>query len=173
MKSLNTGKAGKSIWAFDDDLDDLKCVFFDYIRLAIGTHDFRDFLEVFSDKNRWDRFNSDVKKVVEENKIDSFDTYREKHPNMEEKTISEMRHNDYIEKNKELKDIYGTQKAININQKINETPLKLIEGIQQKLSKLEEDLNSNKNKEVFSSQEFFDAVKDVIKRIGKIKQIID
>ena len=174
LKSLRTGKAGRTIWAFsEDDLDDLKCIFFDYIRLGIGTHDFRDFLEIFSDQERWKKFRGEVNQVVEENRVESFETYREEHPNLGEKEISEMRKNDYVKKNDKLKKIYGREKAVNINQKVEETPMKLIEDVQQKLSKLEEELKNNGHKDAFASQEFYDAVKDVMSRIGKIKQKID
>ena len=141
--------------------------------MGIGTHDFRDFLEIFSDKERWIKFRDDVNKEVDSNKVDSFEQYRTDHPEVGEKEVSEMRKNDYVKKNDKLNKIYGREKAVNINNKQEETPLKMAQDIQQKLSKLEQDLEANASKDVFSSQEFYDAVVDIQKRIGKMKQKID
>lgn len=174
LKSFKTGKAGRSIWAItDDDLDDLKITFFKYIRMGMATHDFRDFSEIFSDKERWQKFKAEVDEVEGTNKVESFEKYREDHPNLGEKEISEMRKNDYVKKNDKLKKIFGRERAINMAQKAEETPMNLVESIQQKLTKLEEDLENNGSKEVFSSQEFFDGIKNIMSRVGKIKQKID
>lgn len=177
LKSFSGRKAGSIKWAFDDnDLNDLKLIFFDYIRLNTPTHDFRIFKDIFSDENQWKRFNKNVSDVVwnDENHIKSFDEYRSDYPDEDEPTISIIRQNDYLDKVKtDLNRFYGVENAHIQSKKAEEKPIDILSSIQQKLYKLEEDMKNNPNKNTYDTDEFVDAVRDIQKRIGRIKQKVD
>ena len=177
LKSYNGPKAGSIAWAFNEnDLNDLKLVFFDYIRLNIPTHDFRIFKDVFADMTQWKNFNRNVSEVVwdEGNRLKTFDEYRSDFPDEDESTISTIRQNDYKEKvEKDLNRLYGVENARIQSKKAQEKPIDILSSIQQKLSKLEENMRNDSNKNIFETDEFIEAVKDIQQRIGRIKQQVD
>lgn len=180
LKGFRTGKAGKGIWAFEDiDLENLKLRYFDYIWENQKTHDFRDFKLVFSNEERWKKFNSNVKAVVENIDIPSFDEYREKYPNEDEDTISKIRENDYKDKTeKELNKIYGQEKSVNVSQEVEDTPWNLLSQIQGKIDKLDlmiqDGLKSKgKTSEVYASDEFYQKIIELREQLGAIKMRLD
>ena len=177
LKSYSGTKAGGIAWAYNEnDLNDLKIVFFDYIRLNMPTHAFRIFKDVFSDEIQWKNFVKKEGEIIEtdENRLKSLDDYRKNNPEEDETAISKIRENDYkgnVEK--DLSRLYGVERARVENKKAEEKPIEILSSIQQKLYKLEEDMNNNPDKDTFESYEFIDAVKDIQKRIGRIKQKVD
>jgi hypothetical protein len=177
IKGFTKGKAGTNIWAFKNfDLDDLKIIFFDYIRLNAPTHDFRLFKDIFSDETHWKKFSDSESKIIgdENNRIESFDIYRKTYPDDDETTISKVRQGDYKDKVEVgLNKLYGHEKARIINEKTQEFPIDILKLIQQKLSKLESDMSSNRRNETYESDEFIDAICDIQKRVGRIKQKVD
>lgn len=177
LKSYISGRAGANNWAFKDmDLNDLKIVFFDYIRLNTPTHDFRLFKDIFSDEIEWKKFRDNESRIIEDenNQIESFDDYRGKYPDNEETTISKIRQNDYKDKVESgLNRLYGNENARIISEKTQEFPIDILKTIQQKLSKLESDMSTNGNSETYETEEFIDAIRDIQKRIGRIKQKVD
>lgn len=177
LKSFGGSRSGGIEWAFDaNDLNDLKLVFFDYIRLNIPTHDFRIFKDIFSDMGQWKNFTKNVSEVVwdEGARLKSFDEYRNDYPDEDESTISTTRQNDYKEKvEKDLNRLYGVENARIQSKKAQEKPIDILSSIQQKLSKLEEDMRNDPNKNTFETDEFIEAVRDIQKRIGRIKQQVD
>jgi len=177
LKSYRGSRTGGISWAFDEhDLNALKLVFFDFIRLSTPTHDFRLFKDVFSDEKQWKNFEKNVNQVVGDanNHLKSFDEYRKNYPDDDESTISKIRQNDYKDNvRKDLNRLYGVEKARVESKKVEEKPIEILSTIQQKLSKLEEDMNKYPNKDTFKTDEFIDAVKDIQKRIGRIKQQVD
>lgn len=177
IKGFTNGRAGANSWAFNNmDLDELKMVFFDYIRLNIPTHDFRQFQKTFSVEEQWKKFRDDVDRVIddENNRIDSFDNYRKRLPETEEPEISKTRQNDYKSKVEVgLNKIYGREKARLTSEEFEGLPLDILKSIQQKLNKLEIDMTANGDKETYDSEEFIDAIRDIQKRIGRIKQKVD
>ena len=180
LKGFKTGKAGKTIWAFDDlDLENLKLRYFDYIWENKKTHDFRDFKIVFGNEERWRKFNTNVKEVVTNADIPTFDEYREKYPDEDEDTISKIRENDYKEKcEKELNKIYGQEKSINVSQEVEDTPWNLISQIEGKIEKLdtmvkEGTQNKGKSAGVFESEEFLNKIIELREQLGAIKMRID
>lgn len=177
LKTFSGSRSGNITWAFDDnDLNDLKLAFFDYIRLNIPTHDFRIFKDVFSDMSQWKNFTKNISEVVwdEGNRLKSFDEYRNDYPDEDESTISAIRQNDYKEKvEKDLNRLYGVENARIQSKKAQEKPMDILGSIQQKLSKLEDDMRNNPNKNTFDTDEFLEAVRDIQKRIGRIKQQVD
>jgi len=179
LKSYRPGgsKSGRVWWTYDEhDLSALKLVFFDYIRLNIPTHDFRIFKDIFSDESQWKNFERNVSDIVsdENNKVKSFDEYRNNNPDEDEITISRIRQNDYRENVKEgLNRLYGIENARIKSIEAQERPLDILNSIKQKLTKLEEAMENNPDAEIFMTEEFYEAVNEVRKRIGKIKQEID
>ncbi len=173
LKSFKQGKAGREIWAFEDfDLEDLKLRYFDYIWLNQATHDFRDFKKIFSDRERWKVFNTRVKQCVNI-APSSMDEYREKYKEESEIKISQIRQNDY--KNtygKELNKAFGVERAVIVNRETEETPWKIIDQIEDKIGKLE-DVIENGSPEIVESQEFFDRIKNLMSKIGHVKQRLD
>jgi len=176
LKSYSGSKSGSVAWAYNEfDLADLKLKFFNYIRLNTPTHDFRIFKDIFSDEVQWKNFNKSASEIVEsdENQLESFDAYRSKYDE-DESTISTIRQNDYADKvKKDLNRLYGVENARIQSKKAQEKPLDILKSIQQKLSKLEEDMSDNPNKDTFETDEFFEAVQDILKRIGRIKKQVD
>lgn len=172
LKSFRQGKAGKGIWAFEDiDLEDLKLRYFDYIWLNQATHDFRDFQKIFSDSKRWKVFNSRVKKCVNQ-ALPSLDEYREEHKDESESQISLIRENDY--KNafgKELNKAFGDERAVIVNRETEETPWKLIEQIEERITKLEKVIDEG-SKET-ETDEFLQKIKGLMSQIGHVKQRLD
>ena len=170
-------RAGSVPWPYDEnDLIALKVVFFDYIRLNIPTHDFRIFKDIFSDQTQWRTFESNVNEIVadERNQLKSFDDYRKENPDVDETTISIIRQNDYKENvEKGLNRLYGVENARIKSIEAQEKPMEILNAIKQKLSKLEEDMNNNPDKEIFETEEFYGAVNEIRKRIGRIKQQVD
>lgn len=177
LKSYRGNKSGSIPWAFDDnDLSALKLVFFDYIRLNIPTHDFRIFKDIFFDEKQWRNFETSVGEITgdENNRLRSFDEYREDNPDVNESTISKIRQNDYKAKvEKGLNRLYGVENARIKNREAQEKPIEILNSIKQKLSKLEEDMGTNPEKDTFETDEFIDAVREIQKRIGRIKQQVD
>jgi len=177
IKGYRYGKSGNKIWAYSDfDLDDLKIVFFDYIRLNIPTHDFRIFKEIFSDEEHWKNFKKKENSIVndENNKVALFDDYRVEYPDEDESEISIIRQNDYKSKvEKGLNRLYGIENGRIQSEKAQEFPLDVLKAIQQKLSKLEADMINNWNNETYESNEFIDVIRDIQKRVGRIKQKVD
>lgn len=174
IKSLQ-GPSGKNLWAFDDmDLAELKLRYFDYIWLNQATHDFRDLKKIFSDEIRWRIFNSAVKKCVNESMIASLDEYRAQNEEESESRVSQIRENDYKAKCESvLNKIFGTERAIIINRETEETPWKIVESINEKISKLEDEMKAGLQGNVFESEEFLEAIKGIMKRVGHIKQRLD
>ncbi len=172
LKSFKQGKAGKGIWAFDElDLEELKFRYFDYIWKNIATHEFREFPKIFSDYNRWQIFNSRVKKATSD-QIASLDDYREQYKDESESTVSLIREKDYKKMvDKELNKALGDEKAVIINKETDETPWKLVDQIDERINKLELLIDCD-SKEV-KSEEFLQRVKEIMSHIGHIKQRID
>ncbi len=177
INSYENGRAGAKGWAFNNfDLIELKIVFFDYIRLNIPTHDFRIFKEIFSDEEQWKSFRDKEKSAIddENNQVASFDEYRRDYPEEDESGISKIRQNDYIGKvKKELNRLYGIENGRIQDEKAQQLPIEILKSIQQKLSKLEKDMSINGSKDTYDSDEFLDAIRDIQKRIGRIKQKVD
>lgn len=177
IKSFKSGRAGNNIWAYKNmDVDDLKIIFFDYIRLNIPTHDFRVFKEVFSNEEHWKKFKENESHIIEDedNVIESFDDYRKKYPDSEETDISKIRQNDYKTRVIDgLNRLYGNENARILSEQAQEFPLDILKAIQQKLSKLETDITTNGNNETYESEEFVNTIRDIQKRVGRIKQKVD
>ncbi len=177
IRGYTNGRAGANIWAFKKiDIDDLKMVFFDYIRLNIPTHDFRLFKDIFSNEEQWKKFRDSVGRIIEDenSRVESFDDYRKKLPDAEEPEISKTRQNDYKSKvERGLNRLYGNENARITSEKTQEFPLEILKSIQSKLNKLESDMSSNGNIETYKSEEFIDAIRDIQKRVGRIKQKVD
>lgn len=177
IRSYTNGRAGANIWAYKNiDLDDLKIIFFDYIRLNIPTHNFRLFQDIFADEEHWKNFRNNESHIIEDesNQIDSFDDYRIKYPDAEETEISKIRQNDYKSKVEDgLNRLYGIENARILSGKAQELPLEILKAIQQKLSKLESDMERNGKNETYESDEFLETIRDIQKRVGRIKQKVD
>lgn len=177
IRGYTKGKAGTNIWAYKNmDLDDLKIIFFDYIRLNTPTHNFRLFQDIFADEEQWKNFRKNESHIIEDgnNQIESFDDYRRNFPDAEETGISKIRQNDYISKVEDgLNRLYGIENARILSGKAQELPIDILKTIQQKLSKLETDMATNGHNETYESDEFIDAVRDIQKRVGRIKQKVD
>jgi hypothetical protein len=177
IRSYTSGRAGANIWAYKNiDLDDLKMIFFDYIRLNTPTHNFRLFQDIFADQEHWKSFRNNESHIIEEesNKLNSFDDYRIKYPDLEETEISKIRQNDYKSKVEHgLNRLYGIENARILSGKTQELPLEILKAIQQKLSKLESEMITNSQNETYESDEFIDTIRDIQKRIGRIKQKVD
>ncbi len=177
LRSYTKGRAAADIWAFENmDLDDLKIVFFDYIRLNIPTHDFRLFKRIFASENHWKNFRDNVGRVIghEKNRIDSFDEYRKNFSDSDETEISKRRQSDYRSKVEEgLRRLYKNEELRINDEEAQELPLEILKTIQQKLSKLESDMSINGDNETYESEEFLEAIRDIQKRVGRIKQKVD
>lgn len=174
-KSLSTGHIGAKIWAYDDnDLTEFKFRFFDYIRNNTPTHDFRILKGIFSDEQRWIKFNCKVDEIINKEGVKSFEDYRKQYEDEKEEDISKRRARDYRETvGKELNEVYGGEKAIDVAKDVVETPIRILEIIQQKIDKIEEGMKYNTGNEAYKSEEFLDAILNIQKRIGRIKQNID
>lgn len=175
LRSFTNGKAGGKIWAYkDNDLVQLKLRYFDFIRLNVPTHDVRIFKQIFSDEHGWRKFNGEVEEAVEKHNVVSFEEYREKYEDEEEAEISKIRNRDFVASaGKELKQIFGDENRKIVAAEGYETPIKILEQIQQKLDKLEEEIKSKHGHEAYSSEEFLATIIDIQKRVGRIKQDID
>lgn len=173
LKSLQGGRTGS--WAYGEfDIDDFKQIYFDYIRNATSTHDFRIFKKVFEDEERWKLFNDTVKELVTENEVPPFEQYRQENDDLDEAGVSKIRRKDYQEKvGKELDKLYGREYAKITADKAEELPLDILKAIQQKLAKLEDDMGHDIEKDSYNSEEFLQAVRDIQSRVGKIKQKVD
>lgn len=175
LRSFTSGRAGGKIWPYNDfDLQNLKFRYFDYIRINVPTHDVRIFKKIFLDEQRWKKFNGEVNEVVEKNDVDTFENYRKNYENEQEDEVSKIRNHDFKDKaEKALKQIYGSEHQRIIAEETHETPIRIIEQIQQKLEKIESAISGNQNEDGFKTGEFLNAVIDIQKRIGRIKQDID
>lgn len=177
LKSLTTGKASKEGWDYDDfDLLDLRRRYYDYIWADKETHGFRQFKKFFLNKERWEVWNKNVLKVVTEadKTIDSLDVYRQKHPDIDVTTASEMRSNDYkAQTENQLNKLYGSEFAFHVSKEEEETPLKIAQQALQKLQKLEDTLISTEKSKIADIDELAEKVLEVQKLAGKIKQRID
>ncbi len=174
LNSFKRGRVGNNIWAYNDfDLAKLKRIFFDYIRLNIPTHDVRLFKQIFSDKSSWDSFSDSVISAVDENELVSYEKYRQDNPNLDESEVSKKRNNDYIDiVGKDLKKLYGTQNSKIQSAKEQELPLDMLKVIQQKIDKLEKYMLENDAANC-ESDAFLIAIKDILHRVGGIKQKVD
>ncbi len=174
LKSFKKGSAGKGIWAYDEiDLENLKMRYFDYIWYNQATHDFRYFKKIFSDENRWKVFNNRVKECVNDNPLASMDEYRQNHPEESEIDISQIRQNDYkADFGKGLDKAFGDEKAVIINRETEETPWRIIEQIQEKITKLEGVIDNGPN-EIIESEEFYQEIKKLMSLLGHVKQRLD
>lgn len=175
LNSLTKRNSGKNIWAFDDiDIEDLKIRYFDYIYLNKSTHDFRILKKVFSDQNRWREFNSDVEKCVNSVDLPSMEEYREKYVDEDESQIAKIRENDYkVACGNELNQRFMYEKADVDNKEIEETPLKLVDQIDGKITKIEMAISSSTDDGVVYTDEFLQKIKSLISRLGHIKQRLD
>lgn len=175
LNGFQNGRSGSGIWAFEEfDLDNLKLCYFQFIRLNVGTHDFRLFKDIFSKQDRWEVFSENSQRVIDENPLKSFDEYRREYEELDEAEVAKMRNRDYEAKvGKELKQLYGSENARITAEKVGETPMKTLEQIQQKLEKLESELTNNPDNETFDTAEFVDTIRDILSRVGKIKQQVD
>jgi len=177
LKSYKGGKAKTVMWVFDEnDITDLKLIFFDFIRLNTPTHNFRIFKDIFSEEQSWKNFEKGVREIVwdESNRLKPFDDYRSKYTEDDETTISKIRQGDYKDTvGRNLDRLYGVENARIKSIEAQEKPIEILNSIRQKLSKLEENINENPNNDTFETEDFLDAVKDIQKRIGKIKQRVD
>lgn len=177
LKSYRGKKARDVGWAFDEhDLTDLKLVFFAYIRLMRPTHDFRVFQDIFQEERSWKDFSKKVINEVDEKtfELDDFDEYRNKNPHNEESVISKIRQNDFKEiAEPNLNRLYGVEFARVSSKKASEKPIEILESIKERLLKLEEAINNNPNNDTLYEDDFVDTVREIQKRIGKIKQIVD
>lgn len=172
LKSYN-GSTGNKIRPFDDfDLVEFKERYFDYIWKNLATHDFRDFKKIFNDKERWKIFNEKVKSIVK-NVPESIDEYRKNNPDKTESEIAIKRQNDYIKlSGKGLDKALGNERAVIINRETEETPMKIVEQIEEKITKLEKIIESG-NRDVVETEVFFEKIKNLQKMIGRIKQRLD
>jgi len=177
LKSYSGRKASKIGWACtENDLTDLKLVFFDYIRLDTPTHAFRLFKEIFLDELQWKAFVKKQNEVVtdEQRQLKTFEEYRKLNSEDDELAVSKKRRNDYIANFKdELNNLYGNENAVVQRKKVDAKPLDILVSIQLELSKLEEAMTKKSDSKTFEEEEFVDKVRDIQKRIGKIKQKID
>lgn len=173
LKSFKEGKAGREIWAITDiDLENLKLRYFDYIWMKKATHDFREFKKIFSDFNRWKEFNAKVKKCVSKS-LPTLDEYREGNTDKSESEISEIRENEYKDKfGEELDDYLNDEKLVIAVRETRETPLKIIEQIEEKIAKLEKAIDEG-SKDVIESEEFLEGIRGLMSKIGHVKQRLD
>ena len=173
LKSFREGRAGRDIWAFGEmDLEKLTSRYFDYIWLNQATHDFRDFKKIFSDEKRWNIFNNRVENCIS-NKLPSLDEYRKENEESTESEIAKIRENDYSELcGKELNKAFGDERAVIVYKETEETPLKLIEQIEQRIEKIEEMLD-NDSSDIINSDDFLLRVKETMSKIGHLKQRLD
>lgn len=173
LKGLQNGRSGT--WAYDEfDIADFKRVYFDYIRNATSTHDFRIFKKVFEDEARWRQFCQSVQTVVDENVVPSFEDYRRNNDDLDEAEVSKKRRKDYQDTvGSDLDKLYGKENAKVTADRIQELPLDILKSIQQKLAKLEVDMEHDVEKESYDSDDFLSAVRDILSRVGKIKQKVD
>ena len=168
--SLKNGRGSNAAtWAYDEnDLADLKCRFFDYIRKDQPTHDFRIFKKAFRDEKDWHSFNNSVEQQLES--VDSFQDYRDDFEDLTESELSKRRNRDYKDKNAAvINDIYGTINAKYINQELQETPLNISSQILQKVKKLSDELDRHEE----YPEELIENVRQIQQEIGRIKQKID
>lgn len=165
----NSRGGGVVEWDFDEnDLSDLKCRFYDYVRIDLPTHSFRIFKKAFKSRDDWKKFNSEVEQETQE--VDSFTEYRNNYEDLDIDEISRRRNRDYKDKNAAtLGKIYGKLNAIYAEKEVQETPLNISNQILQKIRKLNEELNSHDE----FPEEFIDNVRLIQQEIGRIKQQID
>lgn len=169
--SLKNGRSANSVdWAFDDiDLDNLKCRFFDYIRIGFGTHDVRDLKKVFQTETYWKEINEKIEDGLKD--IAPLQKYREKYTDSDEAQLSRIRSKDYQELNgKVLGNVYREIKATLSDREVEETPIKITEQILQKIDKLEGIVFAEG---AAHDENFIDNIRNIQSRIGKIKQQID
>lgn len=173
LRGLQRGNIGS--WAYNEfDIGEFKQIYFDYIRNATSTHDFRIFKKVFEDEMRWRQFSSSVRGVVDGHEIAPFETYRQQNATLDEADVSKKRRRDYQdEAGEELNRLYGKENARVTAEKVNELPLDILKSVQQKLTKLEVDMEHNIEKDTYGSDDFLETVRDIQKRIGRIKQVVD
>lgn len=169
LKSFAKGKSGKDIWGFDDfDLLHLKHRYFDYIWLNMSTHDFRIFKKIFYDENRWKEFNSEINKRVRSTSILSLDEYREKHPEETETQISKIRANDYEKScGKELEEFLEGEKQIIDSKEAHDTPWRLFDQIDVRISKLEQIVIEDSN---HKPKDFLQRMEVLIEKINSVKK---
>lgn len=169
LKSFVRGKSGKEIWGFDEfDLLHLKHRYFDYIWLNMSTHDFRIFKKIFSDENRWKEFNNHVDKCIKSTSIPSLDEYRQDHVNETESKISEIRAIDYETScGKELGEYLEDEKQIIDAKEAHDTPWRLFDQIEVRVTKLEKIVVEDSNNEPV---EFLQRMEDLVNKINNVKQ---
>jgi hypothetical protein len=168
---LETQKAGKGIqgrnWKPEsDDIDDLKIIYFDYIRAGFGTHKIREIGNpskgqgFFNHKEIWDDFINDYNdKITPINDIEkSLNDLVQTRPNENINDIIRSRDTDWKkEVEPKLKENLGKykRKLDDINQA--NAPMELLQRAKNTL----ESINTN-------SEEFDDNLSDIVKSINSI-----
>lgn len=170
IKSFNGSRGSASVlWQYDEnDIADLKCRFYDFIRIDFPTHNFRLFKKVFQNESKWKEFNSEIEKRTAD--VDSFQAYRESFENLNESDISKRRSRDFRDENAEAYGkVYSELNAFYAEKEVQETPLNLSNQILQKIAKLSAGLESLSD----YPEELVDNIRTIQKEIGHIKQRID
>lgn len=165
--SFKNGRGGTGVqWAYDEnDLEDLKMRFFDYIRTDMPTHNFRIFKKVFRDKAEWDKFNSKVEQKI--TTVDDLEKYRNTHSRTDESELSKMRSRDFKEKNsKVLSEIFKEVDRTYSEKEFEATPLKISETILEKITKLEAIIEDDRKYD----EAFINNLQTIQDEIDKIKQ---
>lgn len=167
--SFKNGRGGTGVqWAYDEnDLEDLKMRFFDYIRTDMPTHNFRIFKKVFQDKAEWDKFNGKVEQKT--TTVDDLEKYRNTYSRTDEGELSKIRSRDFKEKNsKILSEIYKEVDRTYSEKEFEATPLKISETILEKITKLEAIIEDDRKYD----EAFINNLQTIQDEIDKIKQKI-
>ena len=91
---------------------------------------------------------------------ESIDEYRKNNPDKTESEIAIKRQNDYIKlSGKGLDKALGNERAVIINRETEETPMKIVEQIEEKITKLEKIIESG-NRDVVETEVFFEKIKN-------------
>ena len=169
-KSFKNSRGGGVVdWDFDEnDLADLKCRFYDFLRIDLPTHSFRIFKKAFKSRDDWKKFNAEVEDETEE--IDSFVEYRNNYEDLSIDEISRRRNRDYKDRNAAtFGKIYAKLNSTYAEKEVQETPLNISSQILQKIKKLSEELSQHDD----YSEELIDNIRTIQQEIGRIKQQID
>lgn len=169
-KSFSNSRGSGSVeWDFDEnDLADLKCRFYDYIRMNLPTHNFRLFKTAFKSREDWKKFNTSVEKGLKE--VHPFEEYRKSYEDLSVEEISQRRNRDYQENNAEmLKNLYTKLNGTFAERAMQDTPLEITSQILAKIKKLNIELDARDE----FPDELVDNIRLIQQEIGRIKQQID
>lgn len=169
-KSFTNSRGSGSVeWQFDEnDLADLKCRFYDYIRIGLPTHNFRLFKNAFKSGDDWKKFNAEVERGIKD--IHSFEDYRKTYEDLSVEEISRRRNRDFINDNSQsLGIIYRNLNGVFSERARQDTPLDISNQILEKVKRLSAELESHDE----FPEELVDNVRLIQQEIGRIKQQID